>query len=113
MEQARGGVALTYFEFTTLAILHVLAGTGLDAMVLKTGMGGRLDAVNIIDADCAIITSVDIDHAEFLGATCEEIGREKAGISITHICNTLLLPAPLKKRAISSKIGRASCRERV
>ena len=80
VEQARGGVALTYFEFTTLAILHVLAGAGLDAVVLEAGLGGRLDAVNIIDADCAIITSVDIDHAEFLGATREEIGREKAGI---------------------------------
>ena len=80
VEQARGDVPLTYFEFTTLAILRVLAQAGLDAVVLEVGLGGRLDAVNIIDADCAIVTSVDIDHAEYLGDTREAIGREKAGI---------------------------------
>lgn len=80
VEQARGDVSLTYFEFTTLAILHKLASAGLDVVILEVGLGGRLDAVNIIDADCAIITSIDLDHMEFLGHTREAIGLEKAGI---------------------------------
>jgi dihydrofolate synthase/folylpolyglutamate synthase len=80
VEGARGDIALTYFEFTTLAILAVLARAGLDAVILEVGLGGRLDAVNLIDADCAIITSVDIDHAALLGDTREQIGLEKAGI---------------------------------
>ncbi|MBO9645298.1 MAG: bifunctional tetrahydrofolate synthase/dihydrofolate synthase [Pseudacidovorax sp.] len=73
-------VALTYFEFTTLAILSCMAASGLDVAILEVGLGGRLDAVNIIDADCAVITSVDIDHIEFLGTDRESIGAEKAGI---------------------------------
>ena len=80
VEAARGEISLTYFEFTTLAILHTLARAGLDAVVLEVGLGGRLDAVNIIDTDCAVITSIDIDHAELLGDTREKIGFEKAGI---------------------------------
>ncbi|MDO5692945.1 MAG: bifunctional tetrahydrofolate synthase/dihydrofolate synthase [Pseudomonadota bacterium] len=80
VEAARGDVALTYFEFTTLAILHVLSRAGLDAVVLEVGLGGRLDAVNIIDTDCAIITSIDVDHTELLGHAREQIGAEKAGI---------------------------------
>jgi dihydrofolate synthase/folylpolyglutamate synthase len=80
VEAARGDVSLTYFEFTTLAILRLFADAGLDAVILEVGLGGRLDAVNIIDADVAIVTSVDIDHADYLGNTREEIGFEKAGI---------------------------------
>ncbi|WP_427913254.1 bifunctional tetrahydrofolate synthase/dihydrofolate synthase [Ramlibacter sp. MMS24-I3-19] len=80
VEAARQDVQLTYFEFTTLAILSLLAASELDLVVLEVGLGGRLDAVNIIDADCAVITSVDIDHQEFLGPDREAIGREKAGI---------------------------------
>ncbi len=80
VEAARGDTALTYFEFTTLAILDLLARSALDAVVLEVGLGGRLDAVNIVDTDCAIVTSVDIDHAELLGDTRELIGAEKAGI---------------------------------
>lgn len=76
-------VSLTYFEFTTLAILDCMAHAGLDVAILEVGLGGRLDAVNIIDADCAIITSVDLDHMEFLGNDREAIGREKAGIMRT------------------------------
>jgi len=71
---------LTYFEFTTLAIMHLFAKANLDAVILEVGMGGRLDAVNIVDADCAIVTSIDIDHADFLGGTREEVALEKAGI---------------------------------
>ena len=78
--QARGEVSLTYFEFTTLAILSLLAEQQLEAVILEIGLGGRLDAVNIIDPDCAIVTSVDLDHMAFLGNDRETIGREKAGI---------------------------------
>ena len=84
VEQARSSlqppVALTYFEFTTLAILRLLGGAGLDAVVLEVGMGGRLDAVNLIDADCSVVTGVALDHVEFLGGDREAIGFEKAGI---------------------------------
>ena len=80
VEAARQGQALTYFEFTTLAIMSLLAASELDVVVLEVGLGGRLDAVNIIDADCAIITSIDLDHMDWLGPDRESIGREKAGI---------------------------------
>lgn len=80
VEAARGEVSLTYFEFTTLAILRLFSQTKLDAVVLEVGLGGRLDAVNIVDADCSIITSVDIDHTDWLGDTREKIGFEKAHI---------------------------------
>jgi dihydrofolate synthase/folylpolyglutamate synthase len=80
VERARGGVPLTYFEFGTLAALWMFARAGLEALVLEVGLGGRLDAVNLIDADCAVITSIDVDHVEYLGGTREAIGREKAGI---------------------------------
>ena len=65
VEQARSGITLTYFEFTTLAILDLMAASNLDVAILEVGLGGRLDAVNVIDTDCAIITSIDIDHTEF------------------------------------------------
>ena len=80
IEAARGDVALTYFEFTTLAILRLLAHSGLDAVILEVGLGGRLDAVNVVDTDCAVITSIDLDHMDYLGPDRESIGREKAGI---------------------------------
>ena len=80
VEAQREGVSLTYFEFTTLAILRLFATGSLDAVILEVGLGGRLDAVNVIDADVAIVTSVDIDHTEYLGDTREQIGFEKAGI---------------------------------
>ena len=84
VEQARvkdgQEVALTYFEFTTLAILRLMSLSRLDVAILEVGLGGRLDATNIIDADCAIITSIDLDHMELLGPDRESIGREKAGI---------------------------------
>ncbi|MCJ0762245.1 bifunctional tetrahydrofolate synthase/dihydrofolate synthase [Variovorax terrae] len=80
VEQARGEVSLTYFEFSTLAILSLMAASSLDVAILEVGLGGRLDAVNIIDADCAVITSIALDHMEFLGPDRESIGREKAGV---------------------------------
>ena len=73
-------ISLTYFEFTTLAILQLLADAKLDVVILEVGLGGRLDAVNILDTDCALITSIDLDHMELLGNTREAIGFEKAGI---------------------------------
>jgi dihydrofolate synthase/folylpolyglutamate synthase len=80
VERARGEVPLTYFEFGTLAALHRFVEEEAEALILEVGLGGRLDAVNVIDADCAVLTSVGIDHVDYLGATREEIGREKAGI---------------------------------
>lgn len=80
VEQARGDVALTFFEFTLLAILRWFRAQSPDVVLLEVGLGGRLDAVNLIDADCSIVTCVDIDHAEFLGDTREAIGWEKAHI---------------------------------
>lgn len=80
IEAARGSTTLTYFEYGTLAALKLFADAGLDLAVLEVGLGGRLDAVNIIDADVAVITTVDIDHAEWLGSDREAIGAEKAGI---------------------------------
>jgi len=80
VEAARGSVPLTYFEFGTLAALWLFARAKPDAVVLEVGLGGRLDAVNVIDADCAVLTSIGVDHVEYLGATLESIGREKAGI---------------------------------
>jgi len=75
-----GTVQLTYFEFGTLAAWDLFARAGLDVIILEVGLGGRLDAVNIFDADCAIVTSIDLDHMDYLGDTREKIGAEKAGI---------------------------------
>ncbi len=80
VESARLTTPLTYFEFGTLAALWLLARAGLDVLVLEVGLGGRLDAVNVVDADVAIVTTVAIDHVDYLGTTREDIGREKAGI---------------------------------
>jgi dihydrofolate synthase / folylpolyglutamate synthase len=80
VEQARGDITLTYFEFTTLAIMRLLSQAPLDLVILEVGLGGRLDAVNAIDTDCAVITSIDIDHTEYLGPDRNSIGREKAQI---------------------------------
>jgi dihydrofolate synthase/folylpolyglutamate synthase len=80
IEDARGGVGLTFFEFNTLAALLIFEAARLDAWVLEIGMGGRLDAVNVVDPDVAVVVSIGLDHQEYLGSTLEAIGREKAGI---------------------------------
>src|SRR5512139_85874 len=80
VEAARDGTSLTYFEFTTLVVLRLFSRRPLDALVLEIGLGGRLDAVNIVDADVAIVTSIDLDHMDYLGPTREDIGYEKAHI---------------------------------
>jgi len=80
VERARGDVQLTYFEFGTLAAWVIFAAEPLDAAILEVGLGGRLDAVNAFDCDCALLTSVALDHMDYLGDTRERIGAEKAGI---------------------------------
>ncbi len=80
VDQARQGISLTYFEFGTLAALEIFAESQPQVVILEVGLGGRLDAVNIIDPDLALITTVDIDHTAWLGEEREQIGREKAGI---------------------------------
>jgi dihydrofolate synthase/folylpolyglutamate synthase len=80
IDAARGDTSLTFFEFNTLAALLSFETADLDAIVLEVGLGGRLDAVNVVDADVALLSSVSLDHCEWLGADVESIGREKAGI---------------------------------
>jgi len=106
VEQARCRLSdpptLTYFEFTTLAIMDIFANTSVDAVILEVGMGGRLDAVNIVDADCAIVTSIDLDHMAYLGNTREAIAFEKAGIFRTKaiaICADPIPPTSLINHA--------------
>ncbi len=102
VETARGELTLSYFEFTALAILRLFQQARLDAVVLEIGLGGRLDAINAIDADVAIITSVDLDHVDYLGHTREAIGFEKAHIFRTGrpaICADPQPPASLRDYA--------------
>jgi len=107
VEDARVGTGgaptpLTYFEFGTLAALWLFARAALDVVILEVGLGGRLDAVNIVDADVAVITSIDLDHMEFLGPTREAIAREKAGIFRAGrpvVCAETDPPAPLVAHA--------------
>jgi dihydrofolate synthase/folylpolyglutamate synthase len=80
IEQVRGEIPLTYFEFGTLAAMQLFVEHKVDVAILEVGLGGRLDAVNVFDADCAVVTSIDIDHADYLGDTRELIAFEKAGI---------------------------------
>lgn len=80
VEAARGEEALTYFEFATLAAMWHFMRVGVDCAVLEVGLGGRLDAVNVWDADCAIVTSIGLDHTEYLGDTRAAIAHEKAGV---------------------------------
>ncbi|MCX7193375.1 MAG: bifunctional tetrahydrofolate synthase/dihydrofolate synthase [Proteobacteria bacterium] len=80
IEQVRGDIPLTYFEFGTLAAMQLFIEHKVDVAILEVGLGGRLDAVNVFDADCSVVTSVDIDHTDYLGETIAEIAFEKAGI---------------------------------
>ncbi len=84
VEAARAAVSLSYFEFGTLAAISLMNRADLDFAVMEVGLGGRLDAVNILDTDCAVITTVGLDHQEYLGDDRESIGREKAGIIRRH-----------------------------
>ena len=94
VEAARADAPLTYFEYGTLGALWLFAREGIEAGVLEVGLGGRLDAVNIVDADCAVLTSVGIDHVDYLGPDRESIGREKAGIFRARRAAVIGDPAP-------------------
>ncbi|MDP3817163.1 bifunctional tetrahydrofolate synthase/dihydrofolate synthase [Pseudomonas sp.] len=98
VEAARGETSLTYFEMGTLAAFWLFQQAALDALVLEVGLGGRLDAVNLVDADIALITSIGIDHADWLGDTRESVAFEKAGIfraGKPALCGDLEPPQPL------------------
>ncbi len=102
VEAARGEVSLSYFEFGTLAAISLMNEAGLDFAVMEVGLGGRLDAVNILDANCAVITNVGLDHQEYLGDNRESIGREKAGIirrNIPLVCGETDPPASVMAEA--------------
>ncbi|HZD21363.1 MAG TPA: bifunctional tetrahydrofolate synthase/dihydrofolate synthase [Burkholderiales bacterium] len=94
VDAARADVPLTYFEYGTLAALWLFAREKVEVAVLEVGLGGRLDAVNILDADCAVLTSIGIDHVDYLGADRESIGREKAGIFRAGRPVVIAEPAP-------------------
>ncbi len=104
VEAARGEISLTYFEMGTLAALWLFERAGLDAVVLEVGLGGRLDAVNIVDADLAVITNIGLDHADWLGNSRESVAYEKAGIlreGKPALCGDLDPPQPLLDHANS------------
>jgi len=102
VEAARADIPLTYFEFGTLAALDLFASAGLDLAILEVGLGGRLDAVNIVDPELALITSIDLDHQDWLGPDRERIGGEKAGIlraGRPAVCGDSDPPESLLRRA--------------
>lgn len=102
VEAARGSVSLTYFEFTTLAALLILQRSALDCAVLEVGLGGRLDTVNLVDTDCAVITPIGLDHQDFLGSDLNSIATEKAGIiryGAAVVCTETSPPAPILQAA--------------
>ncbi|WP_323159005.1 bifunctional tetrahydrofolate synthase/dihydrofolate synthase [Pseudomonas viridiflava] len=102
VESARGDVTLTYFEMGTLAAFWLFEQAPLDAVVLEVGLGGRLDAVNLIDADLALVTSIGVDHADWLGDTRESVAFEKAGIfraGRPALCGDVDPPEPLRAKA--------------
>lgn len=104
VEAARGDISLTYFEFGTLAAMAHFTEQGVDVAVLEVGLGGRLDAVNVFDADCSVVTGVDIDHTDYLGDSREAIGFEKAGIYRSDkpaICADPMPPASLLDHAVT------------
>jgi dihydrofolate synthase/folylpolyglutamate synthase len=106
IEQARGDISLTYFEFSTLAALIIFTHEKVDIAVLEIGLGGRLDSVNVVDSDVGVITNIDIDHVDYLGATRELIGFEKAGImrpNIPCVCGDANPPNTIAQYA--EKIG--------
>lgn len=107
VEAARRDVSLTYFEFGTLAAFVVMAEAGVEDWLLEVGLGGRLDAVNVLDPDFAVLTSVDIDHVSFLGDDREVIGFEKAGIlrpGITAVCADPNPPSSVLQQAAAQKV---------
>ncbi|GAB3393690.1 bifunctional folylpolyglutamate synthase/dihydrofolate synthase [Azotobacter armeniacus] len=103
VEAARGEISLTYFEMGTLAAFWLFERAGLDAVVLEVGLGGRLDAVNLVDADVAVVTSIALDHADWLGDTRDSVAFEKAGIfrvGRPAVCGEPDPPVPLLEQAV-------------
>lgn len=103
VEAARANISLTYFEFGTLAAILLLQDAALDYAVMEIGLGGRLDAVNILDADCAVITPIGLDHQEYLGDDLAGIAREKAGViraGAPVVCSQRDLPGPVLHQAV-------------
>lgn len=104
VEAARGDVGLSYFEFGTVAAIYILANAHLDYAVMEVGLGGRLDAVNLLDADCAVITPIALDHQDYLGDDLLSIGREKAGIirpGCPVVCGQADPPASIIETALA------------
>lgn len=102
IERARAGTSLTYFEFGTLAAVDLFVRAEVDVAILEVGMGGRLDAVNVFDADCSVVTAIGLDHMDYLGPDRESIGAEKAGIFRANrpaICGDPDPPRSLLSRA--------------
>lgn len=102
VEAGRGEISLTYFEMGTLAAFWLFQRAGLDAVVLEVGLGGRLDAVNLVDADLALVTSIGVDHTDYLGDSRESVAFEKAGIfrqGAPALCGDLNPPQPLLDKA--------------
>lgn len=108
VEQARDSIALTFFEFRTLAALDIIRRSQVSVALLEVGLGGRLDAVNLMDADVAVVTSVDLDHMDWLGTDRDSVGREKAGIfrpGRPAVCGDPSPPASLREHARSLGTG--------
>lgn len=124
IEQSRKEISLTYFEYSTLAALWLFREASVDIQVLEVGLGGRLDAVNLVDADCALITNIGLDHTDWLGPDRETIAVEKAGIlrrgkpaiyadaeptlSISAIANQLMIPLQCIRREFDYRAGENS-----
>ena len=108
IDAARGDTTLTYFEFATLAAFYIFSKSSLDFAILEVGLGGRLDATNIIDSDLSIITSIGIDHTEFLGSSIDSIANEKAGV-MRSSCYSIFAgpnpPATLLSNAQSNNVS--------
>lgn len=108
VEAARGAISLTYFEFATLAALWLFRRAQADVLVLEVGLGGRLDAVNIVDADVAVITAIDLDHQAWLGETRDAIAREKAGI--LRAGRRAVLADPQPPPGLRESVAQSACR---
>jgi len=108
IEQARGETKLTFFEFSTLAALSIFAQYELDVILLEVGLGGRLDAVNLVDSDASLITAIDVDHVEWLGDDREQIAKEKFGItrpSCLAVCSEPNLPETAIEMAQANQVN--------
>ncbi len=106
IDEARGDISLTYFEFNALAAFVCFDSAALDVWILEVGLGGRLDAANVIDADVAIVTSIGLDHTEWLGNDLDSIGREKAGICRTDrplLFGSLDMPGSIQQ--VAQEVG--------